>query len=842
MKIGEYSAKCLFCKCPISLGNMGFSAVSSHFNTQKHRNVADVRKNRVSGQLVLANPRDDTEDADDPHPIVDGNGESHAIDDGHANAAPPAASNSNRNNGLLRYFISGSQQVGEVQSQVATENNNNSTKFTSLTDKVAKAEILIFLHNISKNASFQGLDSLQPVLKLGFSDSQIADKMIINRKKASYVLTEALGPHLLNETLKDIRAADAYVIGLDSATTKHLGLSKGVDVKIRYYSERYHQVVDVFVGTKNLGHEKSEHLRKAVVEIMEESELSAEKVFVISRDNPNVMKSFQKLIDQTFKEAGNPQLMEAPCSLHPTHTAFQQAVKKLGFDVDKFLVDVHSFFKLSTARREDMTELRKELEMEDVLEFFPRHVTTRWSSMKPVCERIVKHWSDLTEYFVIYLRNSTESNHIEAVKSDKYKRIYNVLKPSVNVQNLTRLKFVIHLAGKTEGYLKSFQSLQPMSYKLYIDICLMIAQLMTSVVREEKIPKDCDGAQFLKVDLEDITEKHTNNDLKRTKHCDFGPVVKAALLEISEDERYTLKVEFKGAMQAMIKYMVSRMPLKNKFLKDLAFSNPKMIDSSQFVPGMIRIAQCTKRFSNQELDCLDTQLKMVKLTMNLPEFTEADTFDGFWINKLIKLVKERNDVDCAELIKLIKLISIYPNSNAFLERGFSDTKRIADVRARVSEKVMKYSKVVLDVCRQVGGPDKVPITAELVGAHHHARQNYQKRLLQEKKDKEAAIIEENRIAEVRERKRKHDEEMKSWDTKVQDINESIDVLKSTLTNHEEQQRKAFDDAVKFKNKTNRDTAIKTAQLAAQNISELRVELNMKQDKLTKLMLKKPKYS
>ena len=84
--------------------------------------------------------------------------------------------------------------------------------------------------------------------------------------------------------------------------------------------------------------------------------------------------------------------------------------------------------------------------------------------------------------------------------------------------------------------------------------------------------------------------------------------------------------------------------------------------------------------------------------------------------------------------------------------------------------------------------------------------------------------------------------MKSWDTKVQDLNESIDVLKSTLTNHEEQQRKAFEDAEKFKNKTNRDTAIKTAKLAAQNISELRVELNMKQDKLTRLMLKKPKYS
>ena len=77
----------------------------------------------------------------------------------------------------MRYFTS------IPQAQVTTENNNNTAKFISLSDKVAKAEILIFLQNIYKNGSFQGLDSLQSVLKLGFSDSQIAEKMTINRIK-----------------------------------------------------------------------------------------------------------------------------------------------------------------------------------------------------------------------------------------------------------------------------------------------------------------------------------------------------------------------------------------------------------------------------------------------------------------------------------------------------------------------------------------------------------------------------------------------------------------------------------------------------------------------------------
>ena len=48
--------------------------------------------------------------------------------------------------------------------------------------------------------------------------------------------------------------------------------------------------MDALILTKNLGHEKSEHLKKAVFEIIESAKLKMEKVIVISRDNPNVVK------------------------------------------------------------------------------------------------------------------------------------------------------------------------------------------------------------------------------------------------------------------------------------------------------------------------------------------------------------------------------------------------------------------------------------------------------------------------------------------------------------------------------------------------------------------------
>ena len=122
IKVGEYSAKCIYCKTDISLGNMGFSAIRAHFRSAKHRNVADFRKKRVSGQLILDKPTNNTEDADDPDPIGDCIDKSHSIEDANVVNTAPAVSNSNRN-GLMRYFTS------IPQAQVTTENNNNTAKF-----------------------------------------------------------------------------------------------------------------------------------------------------------------------------------------------------------------------------------------------------------------------------------------------------------------------------------------------------------------------------------------------------------------------------------------------------------------------------------------------------------------------------------------------------------------------------------------------------------------------------------------------------------------------------------------------------------------------------------------
>ena len=836
-KISEFSVKCKMCVREFGTASMGYSAISRHFQGDEHKRIANLRRNQNNTQAaVLQNPSDDEAAVDDPDIVAAGGN----VGDGEPRQMP-SSSSSNQN--ISRYFRSAPRPTAVVVE------NNNVTVFT-LTEKVAKAEILLILQSVFKNYSLRSLDSLVIVQQIAFSDSKIASKMSLGRTKAQYSLTEAIAPFFLKETLKDIKRSDTFVLGLDTATTKALGLSKGLDLKVRYYSEKHKKVTDVYLTTVNLGHETADILVNVTLEELNKAGLDVRKLLVISRDNPNVMKSFNKKLEDIVLDQGNPKLFESPCVLHPTHTSFKKGIEKLSMEVDKFLLNVHGWFKLSTARREDFVDLRIKLQIEDenVWDFFLRHVATRWLTMKLVIARIIEHWKSLTHYFVEYLPKSSEPSHKEAVKSDRYEKIIKVLKPAENKSNLARLKFVGYLCSKTETYLKTFQSEKPLSYKLHSDCCLLISNLMTSVVTAEKIPKTCDGKKFSKflkrtVDAEGKVKVVFDADVTLSRdRCNFGPVVASAISECREDAQSKLKKEFKDATVAMIKYLIEHLPLNDTFLKDLSFSNPNMLDAGDFAPALIRVAKATKRFTNDELQRLDNQLQVLKLSRDLPEYDESkETFDEHWLKKLVGKIKEMmGGEEAYEISKLVKMISIFPNSQAFVERGFNDTKRIADSRQNVSENLMKSTKITLDAVRQAGGPDKVYIGLELIGEHLSAHQTYRERLRKEEKEKENEVATEKRLEEMREKKRKFDEQKEAWDVKVADLKEEIKVLKNTMSLHEENQEKYFKQAEKVKSQAQKASYFKLAKVTAESIKSLRCELDEKQESMSRLMSKKPK--
>ena len=826
IKVGEFTAKCNWCKADIAIGNAGYTAIRRHSTSRSHMTIAATRQQRVSSQPVLVAAQTTDEDvssSDDPDPVTSASYDN--VSEPESSAVTPA------NKGILRFLLQPSSS-----SVPLTESNNNSKVQYSFTDQVAKAEILMTLQSVSKNYSMNSLDSLVEVIKMSFPDSKIAEKMTLGRHKASYVITEALGPHFLNEVIADIKKSDSFALGTDTATTKHQGLSKGMDIKIRYYSEKYGQVVDSYLCTINLGHETSQIMADVVEKkVKEEHKLDLSKLFVLSRDNPNVIKGFGRILNEKCIANGNPKMIESPCSLHPCHTSLKKGLDEMSFNPDLFLVDIHGFFKLSTARREDLDELRAELEAEGEKEFFHRHVASRWLTMGPTTERVLKHWKVLLEYFIEFLHKSTDKSHAETQKNDRFKKIVEALKPSARKATFSRLKLITYLCSRTENYLRIFQSEKPMIHRIHTENCQLVSTLMASFVKPENIPKSCNGKVFRNVNLDDP------DVLLSPKRCDFGAGVAASLQDCSEDLKLVLRKEFRTVMIKMTKYLLSHLPLENNLLKDFSYISPHAIEKEKFVSTMMRIAAFTKRFSDTELQNLDNQLRCLQVTTDIPSFDDSKhSLEVHWLKKIIVRVKESSGMEVLELSKLIKIVSVYPNSQAWLERGFNDTKRIADSRQSLSEKCMAANKLLLDEIRRAGGPANVVISQDLIGAHHSARHTYRARLLKEQQDKEKDEKLKKQLEQSQARKRKYEEEKGSWDKKVQKVKDDIRDLKEKIAVHEKNQMKAFEDATKAKSSNNKEAFFEIAKLSTCSIKELRSELDKKQENLAKIMSKIPK--
>ena len=235
---GEFGAKCFWCVREFDISSSGFIAITRHADTKRHKSIADLRQNRVINQSLLKPiaEADNSEEVDNPDVTL-------VPDDQNSNNVQKSSSQAKKN--ISSFFL-------PARKEVATSSNNNiaNNNKIPLSDQVAKAEILLLLQNVYKNGSFRSLDDFDTLLCCAFPDSQIAKKVSFSRTKASYVVSEALAPYLKKELLDDIKKSDVFVIGIDTATTSLQGLSKSLDLKIRYYSEKFKMIKDS-VATKS---------------------------------------------------------------------------------------------------------------------------------------------------------------------------------------------------------------------------------------------------------------------------------------------------------------------------------------------------------------------------------------------------------------------------------------------------------------------------------------------------------------------------------------------------------------------------------------------------------------
>ena len=110
--------------------------------------------------------------------------------------------------------------------------------------------------------------------------------------------------------------------------------------------------------------------------VLESSNISAQKMARLSTDGPNINIALHKRLDEKMKEEGHPGLLPfEPCVLHKAHGGFHKGLLQYVQDVEHLSFELHSWFKIAPCKREDFVQVTVEFQNEIIFTYFKKSET-----------------------------------------------------------------------------------------------------------------------------------------------------------------------------------------------------------------------------------------------------------------------------------------------------------------------------------------------------------------------------------------------------------------------------------------------------------------------------------
>ena len=137
--------------------------------------------------------------------------------------------------------------------------------------------------------------------------------------------------------------------------------------------------------------------------------------------------------------------------------------------------------------------------------------------------------------------------------------------------------------------------------------------------------------------------------------------------------------------------------------------------------------------------------------------------------KVFYIVEEEKSQNPAAFKKLIKMTLPLSYGNAFLERGFNNTKQIVSGRESLNLNSIKGQKTVKYVITMSGGANKVTVDFNTINAVKTSHMAYQKSLDLEKEEKKKQEELAKKSQTEKRKREKFEEEERRWSVKVRDL-------------------------------------------------------------------------
>ena len=298
-----------------------------------------------------------------------------------------------------------------------------------------------------------------------------------------------------------------YTLQYDETTNKQV--QKQLDISVRYWSPTANEVAVHHLTTYLMGHATGDHISKKILKSVTDNDLALNLLLALGSDGPNINKTvWRKVNEEVMKTTGcgqNGMLDIGTCSLHIAHNSFSKGLESYGGGVSDFVIDIHQWFKLSAARREDFAKLQESKGVHKV--GFMKHVECRWLSLEPAITRIIEQYDVLKQHFLTDLPKESDS----VCRNARYQRIKNYL---ITKETLVQMHFLKSVCAVFTPFLTIFQRREPLIHLLYDEWTSLLLRIMGRFIKAETIAQKT-GKQLTEVNVELVENQLADPDHKQ---------------------------------------------------------------------------------------------------------------------------------------------------------------------------------------------------------------------------------------------------------------------------------------------------------------------------------------
>lgn len=266
-------------------------------------------------------------------------------------------------------------------------------QLTSIEEKVIAAEITKTFHNVKHNLSYNSLDCESKLDRVLYADSKVAEKLTLGRTKSSAIAHNVLGPASIEGTVKYLQSGVYFSVSTDASNH---GPIKMFPLVVRFYTPKT-DVKTCVLDFYDDANETAIGIYNNIVTRLKNYDIDLKYLTSYSADNTNVNFGDKHSVFKLLQNDNN-KIIAVGCPAHILHNGVKHAIEKCKFDVENMVLKVYNYFSYHAKR---VQALKDFFEFYDS-EFAPvlRHVTTRWLSLLPAIERLVKSYEILKIFFI----------------------------------------------------------------------------------------------------------------------------------------------------------------------------------------------------------------------------------------------------------------------------------------------------------------------------------------------------------------------------------------------------------------------------------------------------------